>query len=50
MEQAALAKKFSAEVAPALMQQFKYSSPMAVPRVARLVAGLMPSRKVCRSR
>jgi large subunit ribosomal protein L5 len=40
MERAALARKFSDEVAPALMKQFGYSTPMAVPRVAKVVVNM----------
>jgi large subunit ribosomal protein L5 len=35
-----LAKKFADEVAPALMKQFGYTSPMAVPRVAKVVVNM----------
>jgi len=35
-----LAQKFTEEVAPTLMKQFGYSSPMAVPRVAKVVVNM----------
>ena len=35
-----LAKKFADEVAPALVKQFGYTSPMAVPRVAKVVVNM----------
>lgn len=35
-----LAQKFTDEVAPALMKQFGYKSPMAVPRVAKVVVNM----------
>jgi len=35
-----LAQKFTAEVAPTLMKQFGYSSPMAVPKVAKVVVNM----------
>ena len=37
---ARLAEKFTDEVAPALRKQFGYSSPMAVPRVAKVVVNM----------
>ena len=37
---ARLMKKFREEVAPALTQQFGYTSPMAVPRVAKVVVNM----------
>ena len=40
MEQVTLAKKFADEVAPALMKQYGYSSPVAVPRVAKIVVNM----------
>jgi large subunit ribosomal protein L5 len=35
-----LAEKFAQEVAPALLQQYGYGSPMAVPRVAKVVVNM----------
>ena len=35
-----LQKKFSAEVAPALMKQFGYGSTMAIPKVAKIVVNM----------
>jgi len=35
-----LADKFKEEVAPALMQQFGYSTPMAVPRLSKIVINM----------
>lgn len=35
-----LAQKFTEEVAPTLMKQFGYSSPMAVPKVAKVVVNM----------
>jgi large subunit ribosomal protein L5 len=35
-----LAQKFKEEVAPTLMKQFGYSSPMAVPKVAKVVVNM----------
>jgi large subunit ribosomal protein L5 len=35
-----LAQKFSEDVAPVLMKQYGYSSPMAVPRVAKVVVNM----------
>jgi large subunit ribosomal protein L5 len=35
-----LAQKYSDEVAPALRQQFGYSSPMAIPRLAKVVINM----------
>jgi large subunit ribosomal protein L5 len=37
---ATLSEKFSEEVAPALAKQFGYSSPMAVPKVAKVVVNM----------
>jgi len=37
---ARLAEKFKAEVVPALTKQFGYSSPMAVPRIAKVVVNM----------
>ena len=37
---ARLAKKFKEEVAPALTKQFGYSSPMAVPKIAKVVVNM----------
>jgi len=35
-----LAERFKAEVAPALVKQYSYSSPMAVPRVTKVVLNM----------
>ena len=35
-----LAEKFKAEVAPALVKQYSYTSPMAVPRVTKVVLNM----------
>ena len=35
-----LSEKFKDEVAPALMQQFNYTTPMAVPRVSKVVINM----------
>jgi large subunit ribosomal protein L5 len=35
-----LSEKFKDEVAPALMQQFGYSTPMAVPRLSKVVINM----------
>ena len=37
---ARLAEKFKAEVVPALTKQFGYSSPMAVPKIAKVVVNM----------
>jgi large subunit ribosomal protein L5 len=40
MALAKLAEKYTSEVAPALMREFTYGSPMAVPRVAKVVINM----------